>query len=62
MLEAKDLLARVIQHEIDHLDGILFFERLSSIRKTLAKSKLKKIQKGLVIPDYPMVQPDGKLV
>jgi len=59
-LEATDLLARVIQHEMDHLEGILFYERLSPIKKTLAKSKLRKIQKGLVIPDYPMIQPDGK--
>ena len=62
VIEAGDLLARVIQHEIDHLNGILFYERLSAIRKTLAKSKLKKIQKGLVIPDYPMIQPDGQKV
>ncbi len=59
VLEAQELLARVIQHEIDHLDGILFYERLSAIRKTLSKSKLRKIEKGLIIPDYPMVQPDG---
>jgi peptide deformylase len=60
-LEAGNLLSRVIQHEIDHLDGILFFERLTSIRKTLAKSKLKKIEKGLTLPEYPMVLPDGTL-
>ena len=61
-LEASDLLSRVIQHEVDHLDGILFYERLSAIRKTLAKSKLKKIEKGLVIPDYPMIQPGSVIV
>ncbi|MFH1052166.1 MAG: peptide deformylase [bacterium] len=62
VIEANDLLSRVIQHEIDHLDGILFYERLSAIRKTLAKSKLRKIEKGLIIPDYPMIQPDGQKV
>lgn len=58
---AKDLLARVLQHEIDHLNGILFFERISPFRKALIQNKLKKIKKGLVTPDYPMVLPDGRL-
>jgi peptide deformylase len=62
IIEADDILARVIQHEIDHLNGILFYERLTSIRRTLAKSKLKKIQRGKVIPDYPMIMADGKRV
>jgi peptide deformylase len=38
--------ARVIQHEYDHLDGILFVDRISPIRKQLIKSKLKDISKG----------------
>ena len=58
-LEADELLARVIQHEIDHLDGILFYERLTPVRRALSKSKLKKIQKGKVKLNYPMVLPDG---
>lgn len=60
-IEANDLLARVMQHEIDHLNGILFFERLSPIKKTLAKSKLKKIKNGQVDAKYEMVNPDGRL-
>lgn len=52
-------LARVMQHEIDHLNGILFFEKLTPLRKALAKSKLKKIKKGAVLTDYPMIQADG---
>jgi peptide deformylase len=56
------LLARVLQHEIDHLNGILFFERISPIRRTLIQNKLKKIKKGLIVPNYPMVLPTGKLI
>ena len=61
-LEASGLLARVIQHEVDHLNGILFFERLHPLRRALSKNKLKRIQKGLVIPIYPMIDKDGKFV
>lgn len=60
-IHADGFLSRVIQHEIDHLNGILFFEKLTPLRKTLVKNKLKKIQKGLILPDYPMINPDGKL-
>jgi len=54
-LEATGLLARVMQHEIDHLNGVYFFERLSAIRRTLAQSKLKKIAKGDFDVDYETV-------
>lgn len=60
-INANGLLARVLQHEIDHLNGILFFERISPIRRTLIQNKLKKIKKGLIVPNYPMVLPDGRL-
>ena len=42
-LKAKNFLARVFQHEIDHLDGILFFNRLSFIQKIKFKLKYSKI-------------------
>ena len=42
VIEAEDLLARVFCHEIDHLNGKLFIEHLSSLKKTLIKRKLKK--------------------
>jgi peptide deformylase len=45
-------LARVMQHEIDHLNGIYFFERLSPIRRTLANGKLKRIARGDIEPEY----------
>jgi peptide deformylase len=46
-IEAEGLLARIIQHEIDHLDGILFVDRLSSVKKNLAISRWKKVKKEL---------------
>ncbi len=42
-IEAEDWPARVLQHEIDHLNGILFIDHLSSLKRTLYKKKLKKI-------------------
>src|SRR4030067_1151285 len=42
-LEASDLLARVMQHELDHLDGILFLDRLSEVIRTSLAPKLKNL-------------------
>ncbi|MGD2215464.1 MAG: peptide deformylase [Gemmatimonadales bacterium] len=44
-IEASELLARCIQHEIDHLDGILFIDHLSPIKRKMLLSKWKKLQK-----------------
>jgi peptide deformylase len=44
-LEATGLLARALQHEVDHLNGILFIDRMSSGTKTALASRLKKMQK-----------------
>jgi peptide deformylase len=55
VMEVDSLLARVMQHEIDHLNGIYFFERLSSIRRTLAQGKLKRIARGEFDADYETV-------
>ncbi len=41
--ECTDLLSRAVQHEIDHLDGILFIDRLSPVRRRLLAKKLKKL-------------------
>jgi peptide deformylase len=41
--EAEDFFARVIQHETDHLEGKLFIDRISSLKRLLYKKKLKKI-------------------
>lgn len=44
-LEAEDLLAVCLQHEIDHLDGLLFIDRISSLKRALYKKKRKKKKK-----------------
>jgi peptide deformylase len=44
-IEATGLLARAIQHEVDHLNGILFIDRMSSAAKAALSSKLKRLQK-----------------
>lgn len=46
--------ARVIQHEYDHIDGVLFVDHLSTLKKQLVKRKLDKIAKGEVRTDYRM--------
>ncbi len=45
IFEAQDLLARVIQHEMDHLDGVLFVDRLDDMDKKRLKSELKRLKK-----------------
>ena len=45
-VRGKGLLARALQHELDHLDGILFIDRLSAIRRKLLESKLARMQFG----------------
>jgi peptide deformylase len=44
-LEATGLLARALQHEVDHLNGILFIDRMSSAAKAALSSRLKRLQK-----------------
>lgn len=43
VVEAKGILSRVLAHEIDHLNGILFIDHLSSIKRSLLSRKLRKI-------------------
>lgn len=43
-LEASDFLAKCIQHELDHLEGILFFDHLSPVQKLLWMQKMKKLR------------------
>ncbi len=49
--------ARVIQHEYDHIEGVLFTDYLSGLKKRLIKNKLSKISKGEVDTDYRMKFP-----
>ncbi len=44
--EGDGLLARAMQHEIDHLDGILFIDRLSPLKRDLVKRRIRKLQKN----------------
>ncbi len=48
------LVARVIQHEYDHIEGILFTDLISSLKKQLIKKKLQNIMDGKSRPDYRM--------
>ena len=50
----SDMRARVIQHEYDHIEGILFTDHLSSLKKKLVKGKLVKISHGDVAVNYKM--------
>ena len=52
--EFDGLIARVIQHEYDHIEGILFTDKLSSLKKRLIKGKLSNISKGKIKVDYRM--------
>ncbi len=45
-IEGEDLLARAFQHEIDHLNGVLFINHLSALKRDLIKRKIKKLQKA----------------
>ena len=49
--------ARVLQHEYDHLEGVLFVDRLSSMRKMLLKKRLTEISNGNVKVKYRMIFP-----
>lgn len=48
--EAEGLLARAIQHEVDHLDGVLFVDRLNSVRRKLLEGRLKQIAQEYASP------------
>lgn len=54
-MKASGWLARVIQHEYDHLQGVLFLDYLSAFKRRLHKSSLQKIEQGKLETDYPLV-------
>lgn len=56
VLEADGFLSRVIQHEYDHLEGVLFIDYLSRFKKRLVAKKLKKIEIGQQEAAYPLVE------
>jgi peptide deformylase len=45
-VEGEQLLARAMQHEIDHLDGVLFIDRVSPLKRDLLKRRIRKLQKN----------------
>ena len=53
-LKLDGLRARVVQHEYDHIQGILFTDKLSAFKKRLIKGKLNNISKGKITADYLM--------
>ncbi len=54
------LAARVVQHEYDHIEGVLFTDRLSSLKKRLLRKRLDNISKGKIKVDYKMKFPNLK--
>ena len=60
--DVGNMLARVIQHEYDHLDGVLFTDYLSSFRKRLLRRTLRNIAEGNVSADYPLVTRENEHV
>ncbi len=54
------IVARIIQHEYDHIEGILFTDKLSPLKKRLIKSRLENISKGKVSIEYRMKFPNTK--
>jgi len=55
--EFSGMTARVIQHEYDHLEGILFVDYLKGLKKRMIQSKLIDVSKGKVSTDYRMIYP-----
>lgn len=50
--EFDDIVARIIQHEYDHIEGVLFTDHISAFKKRLLKGRLTNISKGKVDVDY----------
>lgn len=57
VVEYADMAGRIIQHEYDHIEGILFTDHLPSLKRQLLKKKLADISKGKVDADYRMKFP-----
>jgi len=54
-MEADGLLGRVILHEIDHLNGVLFIDRIGSVKRKLLRGRLNKLRRGDFEVAYPVV-------
>lgn len=58
-MEADKILARVMQHEIDHLHGKYFIDYLSPFKMSLLRGKLSRMMKGEMETDYPLAPPSA---
>lgn len=56
-IEARGILGRVILHELDHLNGVLFIDRLGAVRRKLLRGRLNKIRRGEYDVTYPVAAP-----
>jgi peptide deformylase len=54
-LNTGGLLARVVLHEIDHLNGVLFVDHLNAVKRKLLRGRLNKIRRGEMEVSYPVV-------
>lgn len=60
--EMSDMLARVVQHEYDHLEGVLFTDHLSAFRRRLLRRTLRRMADGDIEASYPLRTADGETV
>ncbi len=58
-MEYDKIVARVVQHEIDHLHGKYFIDYLSPFKMSLLKNKLSKMMRGDIDTDYPLAPPSA---
>ncbi|WP_456427046.1 peptide deformylase [Rhodocaloribacter sp.] len=59
-LSLSGMIARVVQHEYDHLEGILFVDHISPFRRRLLRRRLREMARGLVEADYPVVTAESE--
>ncbi len=55
-VRASGLLGRVLLHEIDHLNGVLFIDRVGEVKRKLMRGRLNKLERGEVETQYPIVR------
>ncbi len=55
-VELEGMLARVVQHELDHLNGILFIDRITPFKRRLLRRRLKEMADGKVEAEYPLAE------
>lgn len=54
--------ARIFQHELDHLNGLLFFDRITPLKKALLRNKLKMVERNRIETRYDMIDAKGNLI